>query len=281
MYDLCLCNTYTVCNTYWLCMKVCRLWKGHGYSYRKTMKRKITDQISHMVFINREQNFRHSDYEEEMRMYRHVRDGDLRSVEEARLTFCAQKQGHLSDDPLTNMKYLFVASMTLVMRFAVSGGMNSETAYTTSDYYIQQMDKYKTVEDISRLHEEAIEYFTRYMRAVKKEKVYSKTVMRCMDYIHRHLNSSIRVTDIAGQIKRNPDYLSSLFKKETGISITDYIMESKLRAAESMLLDTECSCAAVSAAFAFSSQSYFTKLFRQYTGQTPKKYRERYVHSRL
>lgn len=245
------------------------------------MKRKIKEQISYMEFINRENDFCHSDYEEEMRMYRYVRDGDLRAVERARQTFCARKQGHLSDDPLTNMKYLFVASMTLVVRFAITGGMNSETAYTSSDYYIQQMDHCKTIEEVGGLHEEAILYFTEYMDRLQKEKIYSKTVMRCMDYISRHLNRPVRVADIAAHVKKNPDYLSSLFKKETGRTITAYLMESKLQAAEDMLLDSDCSCAEVSAAFAFSSQSYFTKMFRQYTGETPKKFREKYVHSRL
>lgn len=245
------------------------------------MKRKIKEQITYMEFMNRERDFQHSDYEEEMRIYRHVRDGNLRAVEEARNTFRARKQGHLSDDPLTNMKYLFVASMTLIVRFVITGGMNSETAYTASDYYIQQMDRCRTIEEVSHLHEEAVEFFTDYMIQLKKEKIYSKTVMQCMDYINHHLNSPIRVADIAGQVRKNPDYLSTLFKKETGKPITDYIMESKLKAAQSMLLDADCSCAMVSAAFAFSSQSYFTKMFRQYTGETPGKFRERYVHSRL
>lgn len=245
------------------------------------VRRKIAGQISQMEFINREHDFRHSDYEEEMRMYRYVRDGDFRAVEEARRKFWTGKQGHLSDDPLTNMKYLFVASMTLVIRFAITGGMNSETAYTSSDYYIQQMDKCKTTQEVYALHEEAIEYFTNYMVNLRKEKIYSKTVMQCMDYIGTHLNSAIRVADIAEQVQKNPDYLSALFRKETGKTITEYIMECKLRAAENMLLDSECSCAMVSAAFAFSSQSYFTKLFRQYTGETPKRFREKYLHSRL
>ncbi len=245
------------------------------------MKRKIKEQISYMEFINRENEFCHSDYEEEMRMYRYVRDGDLRAVERARQTFCARKQGHLSDEPLTNMKYLFVASMTLVVRFAITGGMNSETAYTSSDYYIQQMDHCRTVEEVSGLHEEAVRYFTEHMASLQKEKIYSKTVMRCMDYISRHLNRPVRVVDIAAYVQKNPDYLSSLFKKETGRTITAYLMESKLQAAEDMLRDSDCSCAEVSAAFAFSSQSYFTKMFRQYTGETPKTFREKYVQSRL
>ena len=67
-------------------------------------------------------DFRHTDYEEEMRVYRYVRDGDPRAPEEARRRFTAGRQGHLSDDPLTNMKYLFVASMTLIIRFAITGG---------------------------------------------------------------------------------------------------------------------------------------------------------------
>ena len=89
------------------------------------------------------------------------------------------------------------------------------------------------------------------------------------------------MADIAQRVRKNPDYLSSLFKKETGRTVTEYIMESKLNAAQNMLLGSDCSCAEVSAAFAFSSQSYFTKMFRLYTGDTPKKYREKYVHSRL
>ena len=55
----------------------------------------------------------------------------------------------------------------------------------------------------------------------------------------------------------------------------------ELKAAKNMLLDTECSCAMVSAAFGFSSQSYFTRMFRLYTGETPKKFREKYMQSGL
>lgn len=234
-----------------------------------------------MEFVNRENDFRHSDYEEEMRVYRYVRDGDPRAVEESLRKFRAGGQGHLSDDPLTNMKYLFVASITLIIRFAITGGMNSETAYTSSDYYIQQMDRCRTIEEVRSLHTEAVEYFTNYMAELKKEKIYSKTVMQCMNYISRHLNRPICVAQIAAQVHRNPDYLSSLFKKETGRTLSDYIMESRLRAAENMLLDSDCSCAEVSAAFGFSSQSYFTKMFRQYTGETPKKFREKYVQRGL
>lgn len=245
------------------------------------MRRKVREQVSHMEFLNRENDFRHSDYEEEIRVYRYVRDGDPRALEESRRKFTAGRQGHLSDDPLTNMRYLFVASMALIIRFAITGGMNSETAYTSSDYYIQQMDRCKSIEEVRDLHLEAVEYFTNYMADLKKEKIYSKTVMQCMNYISRHLNRPICVAEIAGQVHRNPDYLSVLFKKETGRTISAYIMESKLRAAENMLLDSDCSCAEVSAAFAFSSQSYFTKMFRQYAGETPKKFREKYVHGGL
>ena len=245
------------------------------------MRRKIKEQIAYMEFMNREHDFRHSNYEEEMRIYRHIRDGDFRAVEETRQTFRAERQGHLSDEPLTNMKYLFVASMTLVVRFVITGGMNSETAYTASDYYIQQMDRCRSVEEVSSLHEEAIEFFTDYMVQLKKEKIYSKTVMHCMNYISCHLNRPVCVTEIAAQVKRNPDYLSSLFKKETGKTISEYVMESRLQAAGNMLLDSDCSCAEVSAAFGFSSQSYFTRMFRLYTGETPKKFREKYMQSGL
>ena len=145
-------------------------------------------------------------------------------------------------------------------------------------------DNAASSEETSAMAEELSQTVSRSIDTVadlKKEKIYSKTVMHCMNYISCHLNRPVCVTEIAAQVKRNPDYLSSLFKKETGKTISEYVMESRLQAARNMLLDSDCSCAEVSAAFGFSSQSYFTRMFRLYTGETPKKFREKYMQSGL
>lgn len=57
----------------------------------------------------------------------------------------------VSHDSLRNMKYLFVASITLATRFAITGGMDEETAYNASDLYIQKMDTLTDIEAVQAL----------------------------------------------------------------------------------------------------------------------------------
>lgn len=78
--------------------------------------------------------------------------GDPKAVEEARRMFSSNLTGHVSNEPIRNYKYLFVASATLASRSAISGGMDTERAYNISDLYIQRMDDLKTVEEVKALH---------------------------------------------------------------------------------------------------------------------------------
>ena len=67
-------------------------------------------------------------------------------------------------------------------------------------------------------------------------------------------------------------YLSRIFKEKTGENISSYI--NKVRVDRAKLSDQELSLVDVAALTGFENQSYFTKVFKSTTGQTPKKYKE-------
>ena len=69
-------------------------------------------------------------------------------------------------------------------------------------------------------------------------------------------------------------YLSRLFKKETGILFVDYIQKERIEAACNMLTYSDYTAAQISEYLCFSTQSYFIKIFRKYTGTTPAKYKK-------
>ena len=73
----------------------------------------------------------------------------------------------------------------------------------------------------------------------------------------------------------SPSYLSTLFKKEMGMSITAYIMEKKMEAARNMLKYSDYSYSEISSILAFSSQSHFIRAFKKHNGDTPRAYREK------
>lgn len=233
-------------------------------------------KLHYQDFLRRENNTRHHKYDEELEIYDRVKAGDMQGVEISMELFTSNLSGHLSDDPVRNYKYLFIASTTLTTRFAIEGGMDEENAYTASDLYIQRVDQCQDTDSIIQLYRDMLTYFTRAMADLKKESVYSKPIVLCMDYVYYHLHEKITIDLLAEYVHLNSNYLSSLFKKETGQTVLDYITGKRMEAAKNMLLYSDASYADIASTLAFNSQSYFTKVFRQTYGLTPGEYRKRF-----
>ena len=238
-------------------------------------------QVAYMAYLNNENNFRHHRYDEELKQYKLLQAGSPDAVEESQRMMTANTTGHLSDDPVRNMKYLLVANITLATRFAIEGGLEPETAYNISDMYIQQMDLCKTVDCVLQVHREMFSYFTERMARLNKKNVTSQAVKKCLDYIDENLHTQIRVADLSAHVNLSASHISGLFKKETGLTITDYILRRRITTAQNMLLYSNFSSAEISEILAFSSQSYFIKVFRRFTGMTPAEYHRKYFRKGL
>ena len=236
----------------------------------------IAGQVAYMAFLHRENEVRHHYYDEEMKQYRMMQAGDPEAVEESARMMSGNLHGHMSADPVRDVKYLFVANITLTTRFAIEGGMDSETAYNSSDLFIERMDGLRTVEEVLALHREMFGYFTHQMAELKKQPVISQAIVRSIDYIDHHLHEKITVDDLAEFVGLSSSYLSVLFKKEMGIAISEYTAERRIEAAKNMLLYSDYSAAEISSFLNFSSQSHFIQVFRKKTGMTPKEYKNRY-----
>ena len=121
--------------------------------------------------------------------------------------------------------------------------------------------------------------FTHKMAELPKQKIYSIQIVKAIDYIRKHRNIKLTVQEIADKLHINRSYLSSLFKKETGRGISDYIREEKIKAAANMLKFSEYSYGDIAEYFGFASQSHFIKCFREQTGLSPKEYRKKYARN--
>ncbi len=240
------------------------------------METNINKRLTHTEFLQRENYSSHHKYDEEMLQYEYVKVGDPRAVDLATEIFSSNLTGKLSEDPLRNAQYLFVCSTTLTTRFVIEGGMEPETAYNTSDLYIQSVDKCKSVKEVRQLQGDMIRHFTKQMSNLKKQNIYSKPIVFCLDYIYEHLHQVITVVELSKFVDVNPSYLSTLFKKEVGTSISEYIRHKRIEAAENMLKYSHYTLTEISQYFDFSSYSHFSGIFRSYTGLTPKEYRKEF-----
>ena len=233
-------------------------------------------QLAYLAYINRENEFQHHGYYEEIKQYLMMQSGDPGAVEESQRMMRRAMTNELSSDPLRNAQYLFLANITLATRFAIEGGMNGETAYNASDMYIRKMDLCRTDEEVMELHREMFTFFTAKMAAQKKETVFVRAVAEAIDYIESNLHMPLRIDEVAEHVNLSPGYFSVLFHRETGTAFQDYVLRRRIETAQNMLRYSDYSSTEISEILAFSSQSYFIRCFRKQVGMTPSVYRRRY-----
>lgn len=79
--------------------------------------------------------------------------------------------------------------------------------------------------------------------------------------------------DIAEKMGISPTYLSRLFSKEKGMPLQEYVLKVRVDRAANLLTYSDSSIAEIGDYVNFPSQSYFGRVFKKYTGLTPKQYR--------
>lgn len=224
----------------------------------------------------------HRPIEEEYSFYQAVKNGDMDFVRnncrEGAFTN-PDGMGVLSKNPLRNIKYHFLITVAMITRHCVDGGMELEQAYRLSDFYILKMDVCTSIQEVAQLHDDMALDFTGKMLLLRKESVISKPIVQCIDYVYKHIHNRITVNDLANYTGLSVSYLSRLFKKELGVSVSDYIREKKIERAQNLLRYSNYSFIEISNYLAFSSQSHFIQTFEKYVGLTPKKYRDKYYRT--
>ncbi|MDD6617642.1 MAG: helix-turn-helix transcriptional regulator [Clostridiales bacterium] len=214
---------------------------------------------------------------EEFMFYQAVVSGNVEAVQKN----CEQGRfvesegvGVLSRNPVTNLKYHFVITTAMITRLCRQNGMELEQAFRLSDFYIQKLDDIHTVEGVKILHDEMVMDYTEKMRRHSRNDTNSKHINDCKEYIYSHIKERITIEDLADEFGVSASYLSRLFKKETGISVSAYIRQQKIDIAKNLLQFSDYSIIDIANRLSFSSQSHFIQQFRESVGMTPRKYRD-------
>ena len=217
-------------------------------------------------------------YHQELILMDYIKNGNLNELRMMFHTLSTQDfyMGQLSKDPLRQAKYSAISGITLITRSAIQGGLPEIEAYNLSDVYIQKLDIMNDVNDVHLLLFTAACDFTKRVQLKKDQAtLYSHTITLCIEYIKCHLHYPITLQDLAKECQLSPPYLSTLFKKETGKTITAYIMEEKLETAKQMLTNHSYTLSEIANYLGFCSHSNFTEHFHKKYGITPRAYRNR------
>ena len=246
----------------------------------------VQKRFSRLMFTNQENGVFHNPYDEEQREFTAVEQGDIKQLRKSIDESYNGKVGTLARDPLRNAKNLAIVVITLASRSAMRGGLEPETAYSLSDSYIQKVEELHTVDNLDQLMRHAEYQYTQMVHEIRERRNETRKriqngrtnpkVDECRSYIVSHLHDKLTVGGIAEKLKMNANYLSELFAAQEQLSISDFIVQERIRVARDLLLYSDYSCGDIAEYLCFTSQSYFGQRFREFTGMTPKMYRNRY-----
>ncbi len=100
-------------------------------------------------------------------------------------------------------------------------------------------------------------------------------VRQTEEYILQHIaDSDLLVSDIAVALFLNKDYLNRVFKKAHGVSISQYLIQERMKLAGMLLKNPGCSVNAAAEKTGYNNYSYFASSFKRYYGCSPMQYKK-------
>ena len=241
----------------------------HNQSYPKIVKNldsKTEDALLAMQMLERR-------YDGERKMIQAVSQGMTHQAEQILLKSSAIMLEMRVSDPVRNIKNYSIIVNTLLRKAAEQGGVHPLYIDGVSSDFAKRIERIRSVEEGVNMHHEMID---KYCHLVKTHsmKNYSPLVQKVITLVDFDITADLSLSRQAEMLNVNASYLSTLFKKETGMTLTEYVAKKRVEQAAFLLTSTNQQIQTVAQNCGIYDVNYFTKLFKKHTGQTPKGYRE-------
>ena len=162
--------------------------------------------------------------------------------------------------------------IVVISRAAVDAGADINEIFLINENFTANIEEFTNLEDLSAWVSNMLQRFISFTFEFDKVK-HADAVYKVIEYIKTNFRRHMSLEDIAASTYLSKTYLSSLFKKETGYSISEYINIVRIDRSKSLLMEENMSIIEIANLCGFEDQSYFTKVFRESTDMTPRRYR--------
>lgn len=230
-------------------------------------------RISETIQMYKAQGAQESDYpyEQEKELLFKVRTGDVaaaKGVLNDLLGYVLFSEGM----KLESVKNRSLELCTLLSRIAIEGGALSSTIFQLSNAYLSELRKIDSVETLCLRLQKIVEAFMDTMFHAADHSG-SEPVRRAIAYIARHYTEQVTVRGVAAYVGLSPNYFAQKFRQCTGSTLSDYVNQLRVEESKRLLTASDVGIADIAVSMGFTDQSYFTKVFRKYTGLTPAQFR--------
>lgn len=202
----------------------------------------------------------------------------LRGAKDMALQMLNEVLAHIhvySNFDIRAIKARLLELLVILSRATIEAGASPADTFRLSEDFISQIEQYNDSDQLALWISDIVRRFVQQAFDLAKVK-HSDVVFKTTNYIKNNCDEKLSLNSIAKEVFISKSYLSSIFKKETGMSLTAYITKVRVEKSKKLLLEDNASLAHISSQCGFKDQSYFTKVFKKATGVSPKRFRSSY-----
>lgn len=211
-------------------------------------------------------------YELECQLIAKVKIGDRTGAKEILNSLLGKIMFH-NPGNINLLKARLVELLSVLSRAAAQGGVPINNLLNKNLDYINKVMTIETQEDICVWISHALDDFI--------ESVYSSQDARKMsqlkpaiEYMQYNYAQPLTLADIAKAAHLSVSRMAHLFKEEMGVTIVDYLTNLRINHAKRMLMTSDSNCTRICYEVGYNNQSYFTRVFKQVAGLTPRQFRQ-------
>jgi len=213
-------------------------------------------------------------YDVERKLMQAVSVGQIPKAELLFTTLSKYQFESRSSNALRNVKNYLIILNTLLRVAARNGDVPPFHIDKLSSAFAHKIEATTSTNTGMALMKEMVR---KYCLLVKNHsmKGYSLLIRKVLTQIDYDLTADLGLKNLAAQLNINPSYLSTLFKKETGFTLTEYVNQKRIEHAVFLLNSSNLQIQMIAQYSGIADVNYFTKTFKKIIGITPKEYRDR------
>lgn len=162
--------------------------------------------------------------------------------------------------------------LQIIYVYLYGKGIQATELFTDKDFADLELKAADSIMDMIRWQTCMVSRTLDYVSEVEQS---WSIIEKARAFVRSHYQEGITRTEVADSVYLTPEYLARLFKKETGITIKQYINDYRMERAKELLSGGNVRISDVASQVGFDSFSYFSTVFKKYTGMTPNEYHGR------
>lgn len=174
-------------------------------------------------------------------------------------------------DPVRNIRNILISMNTLCRKAAEMGGVHPAHVDSLSAQLAKRIETVNSSQESGRF---SADMLRKYCLLVQNHSLRgcSPVVQKVVNHINLNLTEDLSLKRLSAEYSVNASYLSALFKKEMGTTLTDYISQQRIRRAITLINSTNLQIQDIASESGIYDVNYFRKLFKKVTGKTPTEY---------